>query len=196
MSKDSDQYEEVARILLNRMHKEFGLERVEGKQDIEGLRSGTSWKIDAKGIREGDGAIIIVECRRYTSSQLKQEHLGGLAYRILDTGAVGGITVSPMALQEGASKVAAAENIAHIQLSPESTPEQFVLQFLNKIFVGIAIKSGASVRAEPSIMRQCESCRKPFEVVGSETLCRDCALPVPSSLEQPLLTPDRITDLR
>jgi hypothetical protein len=94
MSKDSDQYEEVARILLNRMHKEFGLERVEGKQDIEGLRSGTSWEIDAKGIREGDGAIIIVECRRYTSSQLKQEHLGGLAYRILDTGVVGGITVS------------------------------------------------------------------------------------------------------
>ena len=56
MSKDSDQYEEVARILLNRMRKEFGLERVEGKQDIEGLKSGTSWEIDAKGIREGEKA--------------------------------------------------------------------------------------------------------------------------------------------
>jgi len=44
-------YEEVATYLLDRNAKEFGLEKVEGKQSVLGQRSGTNWVIDAKGIR-------------------------------------------------------------------------------------------------------------------------------------------------
>jgi len=87
-------YEELATYLLNRMAKEFGLESVQGKQKIQGKRSGTSWVIDAKGIIEGGGGFFIVECRRYTTSKQNQEKVGGLAYRILDTGANGAILVN------------------------------------------------------------------------------------------------------
>ena len=91
-----DTYEEVAHYLLDRFAADFGLQRVEGKQSVSGQESGTSWTIDAKGVRESDGGIVVVECRRYTTSKGKQDQLGGLAYRIIDTEAVGGIYVSPL----------------------------------------------------------------------------------------------------
>lgn len=131
-------YEDAARYFLNHFRHEFGLERVDPKQRIAG-RSGTFWEIDAKGIREGDNAaIMLVECRQHRSKRLNQEAIGGLAYRIIDTGALGGIVVSPLPLQDGAKKVADAGNIVHVQLGPDSTPESFVISFFNKIFVGIA----------------------------------------------------------
>ena len=116
-----ESYEDIARYFLNRFREEFGLERVDQKQKIPGS-SGTSWEIDAKGLREGDNsAIMLVECRQYRSKRLNQEAIGGLAYRIIDTGASGGIIVSPLPLQDGAKKVAEASNIVHVQLGPDST---------------------------------------------------------------------------
>jgi hypothetical protein len=131
-------YEEVAADLLNRFAKEFGLDRVEGKQHVGGGRSGTEWEIDAKGIRHSDGGFMIVECRRNTTAKQSQEKLGGLAYRIIDTGAVGGIYVSPLGFQEGAERVAAAEGIFEVTLNQDSTPTDFVMGFLNKFMVGVS----------------------------------------------------------
>jgi len=130
-------YEDVARYFLNRFRQEFGLERVDPKQKIAGS-SGTSWELDAKGLREGDNsAIMLIECRQHRSKRLNQEAVGGLAYRIIDTSASGGIIVSPLPLQVGARKVAEANNIVHVQLGPDSTPENFAISFFNKIFVCI-----------------------------------------------------------
>ena len=112
-------YEEVAAEILDRNAEEFGLQRVEGKQHVRGTRSGTKWEIDAKGVKLGDEGFVIVECERHTTAGPNQELLGGLAYRIIDTGASGGIIVSPLDLQEGAVKVAAAEDIIHVQLDAE-----------------------------------------------------------------------------
>jgi hypothetical protein len=43
-------YEEIAAYLLNQFADTFGLKTVEGKQTVVGLRSGTNWEIDAKGL--------------------------------------------------------------------------------------------------------------------------------------------------
>jgi hypothetical protein len=107
-------YEEVATYLLNEMAEEFGLEKVEADKTVIGLRSGTKWRIEAQGIADDGDKFVIIECRRYPRSRLDQESVGGLAYRISDSGAFGGILVSPLALQEGAAKVAAAENILSV----------------------------------------------------------------------------------
>jgi hypothetical protein len=133
-----ESYEEVAAYLLNQMAFAFGLERVEGKQSVMGLRSGTKYVIDAKGIAQGNEGFIIIECRRYTSSKQKQEQIGGLAYRILDTKASGGIIVSPLGLQEGAAKIANAENIQSVQLDENSTHTDYILKFLNQVFLGVS----------------------------------------------------------
>lgn len=129
-------YEEVASYLLDQMASAFGLERVEEKQKVAGLRSQTTYEIDAKGINDKGKGFVIIECRRYTKSKLKQEQVGGLAYRIYDTGATGGIIVSPLGLQEGAKRIADAENILEIHLDENSTTTNFILGFLNYIFLG------------------------------------------------------------
>ena len=115
---------------------------MEGKQPLPGQESGNDWTVDAKGVRESDGATIIIECRRYTTSKAKQEHMGGLAYRIIDTAAGGGIYVSPLGMQEGAARVAAARNIIDVRLAPDSSMQEFVMQFLNRIFAGVSSTLG------------------------------------------------------
>ena len=141
-------YEEVATYLLNQFAEEFGLETVEGKQTVTGLRSGTNWKIDAKGFLQDGSGFIIVECRRYTTSRQTQEKDGALAYRISGTGAKGGIIVSPLGLQEGADRVATAENISNVQLDPASTRTEYVLKFLKRIMVGAHLTFGGSLTPE------------------------------------------------
>jgi hypothetical protein len=137
-------YEEVASEILGRLKEELGLSSIEGKQSVPG-HSGTDWELDAKGIKEGSDAFVIVECRRYTTSRLKQEAVASLAWRIQDTGAEGGLLVSPLGLQEGASKVAASANILSVVLSADATPQQFALSFLGNLFVGL---TGVAARGE------------------------------------------------
>jgi len=132
-----ESYEQVAQFLLDQMAEHLDLRHIEGKQKVEGKRSGTTYEIDGKGIAENGDGFVILECRRYTTSRQKQEHLEAIAYRIIDTGAKGGIIVSPLGLQEGARKIAEAENVVSVRLGENSTTKEYVLSFLNKIFVGV-----------------------------------------------------------
>lgn len=129
-------YEEVGTYLLNQFSNKFELDRVDGKQKIPGLRSGTSWEIDAKGLRIGGDGFVIVEFRRYTSSRQNQEKMGGLAYRIIDTGANGGIIVSPLGLQEGAERIASAENVVNVILNENCNRYEYMIKFLNNVMIG------------------------------------------------------------
>jgi len=150
-------YEEVAVYLLNEIASVLGVDRVEGKQIVPGVRSGTRWEIDGKGVKSGKGeAFVIVECRRYTKSKQTQEQAAGLAYRILDTGARGGIVVSPLGLQEGAAKVAAAENIDTVYMDENSTKTGYLVKFLNKVFIGAADTVNITDEASVEIIRDDE----------------------------------------
>ncbi len=135
--KKWETYEDVAVYLLDQFASELGLKHVEGKQDVYGSRSLTNWEIDGKGVKLGDEGFVIIECRRYTTSKQSQEKVAALAYRITDAGASGGILVSPLGFQEGAKKVAAAESITEILMDANSTRTDYMLRFLNKIFVGM-----------------------------------------------------------
>jgi hypothetical protein len=157
-------YEEVAAYLLNRFANEFGLSSVEGKQKVPGLRSDTPWEIDGKGITEDGKGFFIVECRRYTSSKQNQGNAGKLAYSIIDSGAAGGIVVSPLGLQKGAKKIATRENIITVTLTPNSTPAEFAIQFLNKLCLGVSAKATTSAKVSPRYLRQCAKCGEKFEV--------------------------------
>jgi hypothetical protein len=167
-------YEEVATYLLNQFAREFGLSRVEGKQSVPGLRSQTEWEIDAKGVREGNEGFVIVECRRYITSKQSQEKIAALAYRIQDTGACGGIIVSPLGLQEGAEKVAHAEGIVNVQMNPNSTPSEFAIQFVNKIFLGFEERVSLHAEFSVELISVCSQCGQRFSVVERERVCPKC----------------------
>ncbi|OPY68267.1 MAG: hypothetical protein A4E63_02044 [Syntrophorhabdus sp. PtaU1.Bin050] len=168
-------YEDVATYLLNQCAQEFGLSKVEGKQTVPGLRSNTEWEIDAKGANEGSEGFVIIECRRYTTSRQNQERIASLAYRILDTGAQGGIIVSPLGLQEGAEKVARAERIVNVQLSPDSTPHEFAMQFVNKIFLGFEEQISLHDEFSVEVTRACSECGERFSVKENERVCPKCS---------------------
>lgn len=168
-------YEEVATYLLDQNSNEFGLEKVEGKQSLSGKRSGTNWVVDAKGIKDDGIGFVIIECRRYTTSKQNQEKMGALAYRIIDTGASGGIIVSPMGLQPGAEKVASSEGILEVMLDADSTPHEFAMRFLNKLMVGVHDTGTVSDKVTEIVHRICERCGKRFEVKENEKVCPDCA---------------------
>jgi hypothetical protein len=138
------------------------------------LHSHTSWEIDEKGVTEDGKGSFIVECRRYTTSKQNQGNAGKLAYSIIDSGAAGGIVVSPLGLQKGAKKIAAAENIIEVTLTPGSTPTEFAFGFLNKQCLGIRATAYASAKVSPRYLRQCAKCGKKFEVAGDRLLCNDC----------------------
>lgn len=116
-----------------------------------------------------------MECRRYTTSKQSQEKLGGLAYRITDTGAEGGIIVSPLGLQEGARKIAQAENIVEVRLNPDSTPQNFAMQFLNKVMIGISDRATVSESVKVEISGPCSQCGRMFTVKEGEKTCPDCS---------------------
>ncbi|MBB5696977.1 restriction endonuclease [Sphingomonas yantingensis] len=142
--KEWANYEEVARYVLQQLGKRFGLAEVEGKQKVSGRQSGTEWEIDAKGVREADSSIILVECRR-CKRRLNQEALAAVAYQIIDSGAAGGITVSPLPFQKGAVKVAKAGRIEHVQLRPESTREQWIAEIGKVTHIGITETVGVTM---------------------------------------------------
>lgn len=141
-------YEEVAQYLIGQFAHEFRLEHIEGKQSVSG-NSGTSWELDAKGVRDYGESIILIECKRYTTKKVSQEIVAGLSFRIMDTNAVGGIIVSPLGLQRGAELVAAHKNIVNVRLDKDSTTTQYIMEFLNNICVGFT--DNVSIRESISI---------------------------------------------
>lgn len=138
-------YEEVAAHVLKQVGKRFGLADVEGKQSVPSRRPGAHWQIDAKGIQESDGALIIIECRCYNSSRLSQADVGEVAYRIYDTEAASGIIVSPHPLQRGAKLIAKDENIRHVQLDPSSTRDQWISKIEGVMTFGHTVTDHLSV---------------------------------------------------
>jgi len=169
-------YEEVAADLLNQFATHFSFDRVEGKQKVRGAKSGSTWEIDAKGVRDSDGAIFVIECRRYPDRKLNQDAMAGLAYRIQDIGAGGGIVVSPLELQSGARSVAEAENITEIQLDPSSTPRNFAMRFFGRLMLGASVefKAVLGMSADAEVIRSCRDCGQQFSVVENERCCVKC----------------------
>lgn len=129
-------YEEVAQYLLNQFAQHLGLERVEAKQKIPGHTSTRTIEIDGKGVKEGNAGFVILECKRY-KDRVEPEKLESLAFRIMDAGAVGGIIVSPIGLQEGAAKIAYSQNIIDVKLNREATVYEYVLRFLKDVMIGL-----------------------------------------------------------
>jgi predicted helicase len=137
-------YEEVVRHILDRYRGAFGLDRVEPKQKVPG-DSGTVWEIDVVAYAKDDDKLILFECRRY-KSKIKQEAVGGFAFRIDDTQAAKGYIVTPIGLQEGAETVAAYKEIGCIRIPRDATAENHIVQFLDKTFIGVTDRAGVTER--------------------------------------------------
>jgi Restriction endonuclease len=147
-------YEEVAQFLLDQLASHFRLGRVEGKQVVAGV--GTTWEIDAKGVREDGKGFVVIECKRHTKQGVPQAVIGALVCSVRDTGAVGGIIVSPLPLQNGARNLATSRGIQEVTLHENSTTTDYILEFLNKIFVGLSDGAVMCDKPEAEIIRSAD----------------------------------------
>jgi predicted helicase len=129
------QYEEVIRLLLNQYREAFGLERVEPKQKIPGA-SGTEWEIDVVAYAKEGGKLILFECKQH-KGKIKQGEVARFAYSIDDTRAANGYFVTPLGLQKGAEIVAQHEQIGCIRIPRDSTAENHIVRFLDKVFISV-----------------------------------------------------------
>ena len=142
----SDHYEAVTRKILHDLREHLGLDRVEGEAKYIGHRSGTEWKIEATGYRVATGALVLVECRRYSERRVEQEEVAAFAYRIGDIGADGGLIVTPIGLQRGAQLVAGAERIGVAMLNAEATETNYALEIAGQLFRGLGVFDNASLK--------------------------------------------------
>jgi hypothetical protein len=150
MPKEWKTYEEIGTFLLNEMAKEFNLKKVESKQKLVGKKSGLKWEIDAKGITKDDKEFFVIEFRRYTTKRIPQDDVASLRGIIEDLGAEGGILVSPLGFQKGAKKYAKSYGIIEVKMNENSTNLDHILEFLNKIKVGLSgkLNTKGSLRAK------------------------------------------------
>jgi hypothetical protein len=150
MSKESDWYEQVTRTILHACREQLGYKEVRPKGRIPG-ESGTQWEIDATCyLLENDG-MILVECRRHTTKPIDQEQVGGLVFRIIDTGAKGGLLVTPLGYQEGATLVAKARKVTLATLNADATEREYVLKVAERLFARIEGKGGLVVGSSATV---------------------------------------------
>lgn len=142
---DWKKYEAASRQIIQSFCNEFGIASVQSETKLTG-KCGTEWSVEGTAtLVKGEG-FLILECRRYKTKRLNQEALGALAYRIQDTGAVGGIIVSPLPLQKGAQYIADAVNIIPIQIESWSTSVNYLAKILGKTFRGYGFQDTVSVK--------------------------------------------------
>lgn len=79
---------------------------------------------------------------------MKQEQAAALAYRITDTGASGGILVSPLGFQEGAKKIATAGGIHEVFMDENSTHTDYMIKFLDRATLGVSAAIRFNVLAD------------------------------------------------
>jgi hypothetical protein len=133
-------YEDVAHSFFCDCKDTFGFDVVERKAVLTS-KSGNTYKIEVLGRRVAEGADIIIECKHYgPKSQIDQEMVGGLAYRVQNTGADGAFIVTTHELQSGAQRVADFEQITVFIIGPDATIDDYgvvreIAQGLSRYFL-------------------------------------------------------------
>jgi hypothetical protein len=149
MEKDWERYERVVRAILESLREHLGYSRVDPKGDLPG-RSGTDWEVDATAYQLDDGKIVLIECKRYPDRKVTQGEMGEQAYRIIETGAAGGLFVTAVGYQEGAKLVANAAKIGMATLNLDATEREYDLDIAGRLFFGREAKGGIRIGATAS----------------------------------------------
>jgi hypothetical protein len=137
-------FEDAVRYIVSQHRDFFGLESVEPQPATAIEKCGRSFDIEVIGYQEGTLKMVYFECRRKTTRNIAPDEAEALAYKIQQSDAGGGYFVTPLgtALSRGATLVANYEQIGHIQVSANATPEQYVMQCINQIFTMITTRVG------------------------------------------------------
>jgi len=137
MTKESDEFERVTRVILHNLRQHLGYEKIEGSKRYKGKSSGRKRQIDATVYRT-DGKMIIVECKRH-KRKVGIKSIGEFYYVInREVGAGGGLIVSSVGFDAGAQAVANAEKIGMVILNADATEQDYILEIADQLWRGIS----------------------------------------------------------
>lgn len=131
-------FENAARSIIRRHRDEFGLESVEKSVTKVQGQSGIEWNIDVVGNTAESDKPVIFEVRRKRRN-VEPEEIAAIAYRIKDTKSQKGyiVTRTERGLSSGAETLAGFEQIGHIRISEDATPESYLMSHLDNLFLGL-----------------------------------------------------------
>jgi Restriction endonuclease len=138
--KTWERYEDAARELIHRFKGHLDLQSVEDtKKKYQGKVEG--WEIEVAGYSEGDGKLVVFECRHRGRNVGKSE-MAAFAYTVQDLGAKKGYIVSQKGLSKGARSIATFHDIRHIPFSWEESTGDYLMRILDTAFVQKSDKAG------------------------------------------------------
>ena len=142
-------FEDAFRSILEDHKDFFGLDSIEPTPGRAEAKSGHVYDIEVMGYSKGDEKLVLFECRR-KSRNLDPKDAGEFVYRIQTTGAKKGyfVTTLKKGLAKGAKTITGYEQIDHIQLSENATPQEYLMKYLNNFFMGIRSTVSSSVSLE------------------------------------------------
>lgn len=136
-------YEDAVKRVISDMRALLGVEAVGDKQKIPGV-DGATYELDAVAWTDAEGSFLLVEAKQHKRG-LSQDTVNAVVYKLMKVGASGAIIVTPVPLQRGAKKAADFDGVIHIILSADSTPEDYLAEYLGKCFLGASISENVTV---------------------------------------------------
>lgn len=139
-------YEEAAQRVVSDMRALLGVVHVGDKQILSGV-DGATYELDAVAWTDDAGSFLLIEAKRHNRG-LTQDTINSIIYKFIKVGAGGAIVVTPMPLQRGAKKAADFDHVIHIKLSADSTPVDYLAEYMGKRFLGASISDTLIVKDE------------------------------------------------
>lgn len=139
-------YEEAAKRIVSNLRTLLGVVHVGDKQRLPGI-DGATYELDAVAWTDDAGSFLLIEAKRHKRG-LTQDTINSVIYKFIKVGASGAIVVTPMPLQRGAKKAADFDHVIHIKLSADSTPEDYLAEYMGKRFLGVSISESLAVTDE------------------------------------------------
>jgi hypothetical protein len=102
---------------------------------------------------QGGGVFSVNNQGRMTQSLLSTVASTDFDWAFTHTGARGALIVTPLGLQEGANKVGQAANVVSVTLNADCTPTEFVMAFLDKVFLGVSDTCVVSDHVKVEVVR-------------------------------------------
>lgn len=176
MTRESDYYEAVTRKIFHNLREHLGIYGV-SKEKTKHIGNSTNWTVDASCYKNEDDTLVIIECRRKTTSKINQEEAGGFAFRVGDIGAGSAYMVTPIGFQNGAKKVATAHKIGMAILNVDATDTEYILNVANQLFRGLHVREKGLGSESLSVSREVHVSEtgSSFESIGVFRACGKCA---------------------
>jgi hypothetical protein len=140
-------FEDVAYKFFSDCKQAFGFTAVKRNATLPG-KSGNCYKVEVLGRRASDrSADVIIECKHYgADTDISQEIVGGLAYRVQHTDGSGAFIATTHELQCGATQVADFEHISVFIFDPSATLDDYgtvreIAQGLSRFFVTLKVET-------------------------------------------------------